>query len=85
MVQQMSNENSIRVVLVDDHLQIHRTVQAILAATPDIDLVGQGANGQEGIVLCTQYQPDIILMNVVMPVMDGIEATKTLLERLPAI
>jgi len=81
----MTAEKPIRVVLVDDHYQIHRIVQGILGATEDIMLVGQGANGQEGLVLCEQVQPDIVLMDVVMPLMDGIEATKVLHERLPDI
>jgi len=85
MPQQMTDQKPIRVVLVDDHAQMHRIVHAILGATTDIKLVGQGANGQEGIALCEQYQPDIALMDVVMPVMSGIEATKVLHERFPAI
>jgi len=84
MPQQMTDKKPIRVILVDDHAQIHRIVHAILGATTDIKLVGQGANGQEGIALCEQYQPDVALMDVVMPIMDGIEATKVLNERFPA-
>ncbi|MCC6187708.1 MAG: response regulator transcription factor [Anaerolineales bacterium] len=85
MPQPMTAENPIRVVLVDDHAQMHRIVHAILGETAGIKLVGQGANGQEGIALCEQYQPDVTLMDVVMPVMDGIEATKVLHERFPAM
>ena len=81
----MAEKIPIRIVLVDDHVQMHRIVQEILRATSDIKLVGQGANGQEAIALCEQYQPDIALMDVVMPVMDGIDATKIIHERFPAI
>jgi NarL family two-component system response regulator LiaR len=81
----MTFEKLIRVVLVDDHYQIHNAVREILGATQDINLVGQGANGREGVALCEQYLPDVVLMDVVMPLMDGIEATKTLRERLPDI
>ncbi len=81
----MSNETPIRVVLVDDHLQIHKIVQTILRETADITLAGQAANGQEGVALCQQYQPDVVLMDVVMPIMDGIEATTVLHQRLPEL
>jgi NarL family two-component system response regulator LiaR len=85
MTQQKTNESQIRIVMVDDHAQMHRTVQMILGATADIKLVGQASNGEEGITLCEQYTPDVVLMDVVMPVMDGIEATKVLHEQFPTI
>ena len=81
----MNPENPIRVVLVDDHAQIHGLVQSILGAAPDINLVGQGANGQDAVALCEQYLPDMVLMDVIMPVMDGIKATGILHERFPEI
>ena len=83
MAQQITDKNPIRVVLVDDHIQMHKIVEAILHTIPDIKLVGQGANGEEGLYLCKQYQPDIVLMDVVMPIMDGIEATKVLHTQFP--
>lgn len=74
-----------RVVLVDDHIHIHKIVETLLESTPDIRLVGQAANGQEALELCKQVQPDVVLMDVVMPVMDGIEATRLLREQYPGV
>lgn len=85
MTQKNTDKNPIRVVLVDDHLQMHKIVEATLRPISDIKLVAQGANGEEGIDLCKQHQPDIVLMDVVMPRMDGIKATEILHKSLPDI
>lgn len=86
----MSNKNlvadkAIRVILVDDHRHIHQAVSLILEAVDDIELVGQGGNGQEALTLCEQLHPDLILMDVVMPIMDGVQATQRIHEQFPDI
>ena len=81
----MTETKPIRVVLIDDHTQIHKVVDVLLRSVDDIKLVAQGANGKDALYLCEQNQPDVVLMDVIMPVMDGIQATKILSERFPAI
>lgn len=72
----MSTSPPIRVILADDHLRIHEQVTDILNAVPDVSLVAQASNGEEAVHLCQDRQPDIILMDVVMPGMGGVEATR---------
>lgn len=78
-------EHPIRVVLIDDHRHVHQAVTILLETAVDIELVGQGSNGREAITLCQQLQPDLILMDVVMPIMDGVQATRAIREQFPAI
>lgn len=75
----------IRVLLVDDHRQVHQAVAAILRMVDDIELAGQGSNGQEAIDLCAELAPDLVLMDVVMPVMDGVTATAIIHEQFPDV
>jgi two-component system, NarL family, response regulator LiaR len=77
--------NPIRVILIDDHPRVYRIVSLILGKNRDIELVGQGANGKEAIHLCEDLQPDLVLMDVVMPGMDGVQATSILNNRFPKI
>jgi NarL family two-component system response regulator LiaR len=77
-------ENKIKVVLVDDHDVVRRGLSSYLNITSDIVIVGEASNGQEAIEVCEKMQPDVVLMDLVMPVKDGIEATKEILAQFPA-
>ena len=66
----------IRVLLVDDHAVMRAGFRTILEATGDISVVGEATNGQEAVAAASDLQPDVICMDVQMPVMDGLEATR---------
>jgi len=72
-----------RVLVVDDHAVIRRGVQGILRAYPEWELCGEAENGQEAIKLAETLKPEIIIMDVSMPVLNGLEATRIIHELLP--
>ena len=73
----------IKVLLADDHQLVRSGLAALLAGTEDIDVVGTAANGAEAVEIARASAPDVVLMDLVMPVMDGVEATKRLVAGLP--
>lgn len=75
--------NPIRILLVDDHFRIHRAIAAMFDSLEDITLVGQASSGEEAVLLVDECQPDVILMDVNMPDMDGIEATRLIIDQHP--
>src|SRR4051812_37790803 len=77
--------NLIRILLVDDHSQVHRGLSILQDTNTDLMLVGHASNGKEAIQLCEDYQPDVVVMDVIMPIMGGIEATQIIHKRQPQI
>lgn len=71
----------IRVVLVDDQALFRAGVKMLIASQPDIDVVGEASNGQEALEVIGETKPDVVLMDIRMPVMDGLTATEELLRR----
>jgi DNA-binding NarL/FixJ family response regulator len=70
---------TIKVLVVDDQAMIRAGFGALLDAQPDIEVVGEAADGQEGVELARRSRPDVVLMDVRMPVLDGLEATRRLM------
>ncbi|KRW90691.1 chemotaxis protein CheY, partial [Alicyclobacillus tengchongensis] len=75
----------IRVLLVDDHELFRQGVSAILGGVPEIEVVGQAENGQVALELCATQQPDVVLMDINMPVCSGLEATRMIKQQFPRI
>ncbi len=73
----------IRVVIVDDHLLVRSGLEAVLAIFDDIALVAQAETGAEAVAVCRREVPDVVLMDLVMPDMTGVEATRLILESCP--
>lgn len=73
----------IKVLLVDDHHVVRQGLRMYLALDPELEVVGEAANGQEALHTAHQLQPDVILMDLLMPVMDGITAIERLRKELP--
>lgn len=68
--------DSISVLLVDDHAVVRQGVKAFLITQPDLSVVGEAGSGEEAVQLAEKHVPDVILMDLIMPKMDGVEATR---------
>jgi two-component system, NarL family, response regulator LiaR len=74
---------AIRVLIVDDHSVVRQGLRMFLSLDPDLEVAGEAADGAEAVRLARQLRPDVVLMDLLMPVMDGIAATAAIRRELP--
>jgi NarL family two-component system response regulator LiaR len=73
----------IRVMIVDDHLMVRKGLGTFLKAYDDMEMVGEAENGLKAIELCERAKPDVILMDIMMPEMDGVATTRAIIQKFP--
>src|ERR687894_1949940 len=76
---------AIRVLITDDHKVVRRGLRGFLELDPGLEVVGEASNGEEAVELARRLEPDVVLMDLLMPVMDGIEATRQIRRELPEV
>ena len=81
----MNPSMPIRVMLVDDHTMVRRGLATFLLVFDDLELAGEAANGDEAIQLCARLLPDVVLMDLALPEMDGVTATRLIRQRFPSV
>jgi two-component system, NarL family, response regulator LiaR len=79
------SSNIIRVMIVDDHPQVRRGLAVFLELWDDLLFVGEAKNGEKAVAMIEQLQPHVILMDLVMPVMDGVTATRIIRKKFPDV
>lgn len=78
-------DQRIRVMIVDDHNMVRSSLAMFLDSYSDIALIGQATNGQQAVQMCREHAPDVVLMDLIMPVMDGVDAIREILREQPEI
>jgi two-component system, NarL family, response regulator LiaR len=76
---------AIRILKTDDHGVVRQGLKTFLSLNPDIEVVGEAQNGREAVAMAQELEPDVVLMDLLMPVMDGIEATRIIRMELPRV
>jgi two-component system, NarL family, response regulator LiaR len=76
---------AISVLITDDHAVVRQGLRMFLSRDPDLLVIGEASNGQEALQLARELKPDVVLMDLLMPVMDGIEATQAIRDELPEV
>ncbi len=79
----MSNSNSIRVFIAEDHAIVRKGVRTLLSLVKDIEVIGEAANGREAVEQVGNLNPDVILMDLMMPELDGIQAIQQIMVKHP--
>ncbi len=77
------NTDSIRVLVADDHTVVRQGIRSLLQAEPDLRVVGEAGDGRDAVRLARELQPDVVVMDLAMPGMDGMEATRAIKQSLP--
>lgn len=77
--------DTIKILLAEDHVVVRQGTRRLLEREPDLEVVGEAGNGEEAVKLARQLKPDVVIMDVAMPVLSGIEATKQVKALLPSV